>query len=220
MTLQTDPGWLPERQGCLSASRFKDATDYLKQTKKEIEAGDPPRESEKRRKYKMELVAERIAGHAVDKYVTPAMQRGLDLEPAARELFEETTGLLVGPARLFHHVAIPYLCATPDGTIGVDTLVEFKCPLVSTYVEWVDAGVIPEDHIPQMTLQCLVTGRRKVFFCGFCPEMRGERRLFIREFVPSLEALLKAEDEAVKFLNEVEALFERVTATEAPKEEA
>lgn len=204
MTLQTDPGWLPSKIGCLSASRFRDATDFLKNGK----------ESEARRKYRSELVAERIAGYAVDHVVTNAMKRGLLLESEARSFYEEQTGSLLGPARLFVHPTIEHLVATPDATLGADRLVEFKVPLVHTFINWIEAGVIPPDHIPQLDCQLLVTGRRQVIFCAYCPEMPEPRRLFVREYEPTHEAREFAKDAAVLFLNETEELFRRVTSIE------
>lgn len=204
MTLQTDPSWIVERLGSLSASRFKDAIDILKSGK----------ESEKRRRYRSELVAERIEGYAVDHYVTPAMSRGLRLEAPARDLYEEVTGHLLPPARLYFHPTIPMLCATPDSVLGTDTVVEFKCPLVSTYIDWLEGGTIPDEHLPQLVCQLLVTGRKKAIFVAYCPEMPEAKRLFIRDFEPTPEALKLAEEAAVKFLQEVDELFDRVTATE------
>lgn len=204
MTLQTDPSWLPSRHGALTASRFKDAIDFLKTGK----------ESEARRKYRNELVAERIAGYAVDRFVTPAMKRGLELESDARATYEEQTSRILGPARLFTHPTIEHFMATPDATYGNDAVVEFKVPQVHTYVEWIESGVIPESHVPQLACQLLVTGRRLAIFCAYCPEMPEPRRLFIREYEPKPEVLEGYEASAIKFLNEVEELFQRVTMTE------
>lgn len=203
MTLQTDPSWLPSRIGCLSASRFRDATDFLKNGK----------ESEARRKYRSELVAERIAGYAVDHVVTKPMQRGLLLESEARNFYEEQSGHLLGPARLFVHPTIEFLCATPDSTLGHDAVVEFKVPLVHTFVNWVEVGEIPPDHVPQLDCQLLVTGRSKAIFAAYCPEMPEPRRLFIREYVPDADRRAAAEAAAIRFLEETEELFRRVTAT-------
>src|SRR4051812_25107222 len=62
--------WLSERCGCLTASRMKDAMDFLKN-------GEP---SQARTKYMFDLLAERLTGDSVPHYVNDAMQRGLDLE--------------------------------------------------------------------------------------------------------------------------------------------
>ena len=201
MILQTDPGWLPERRGRLTASRMNDALAYLK-TGKEAEA---------RRKYKIELVAERMAEYAVNHYVSPAMQRGLDLEPTARAAYEAHTGYLCSPAALVHHPRIEWFSATPDGFVDADGLVEIKVPQVTTYIEWLAGGVIPEQHIAQLTAQLAVTGRAWVDFAAYCPEMPAARQLFIRRLTPTPEDIANCESAATAFLVEVEAMFVAVT---------
>ena len=44
-------------------------------------------------------------------------------------LSEEGNGLKVEECGLFVDTAIGYLAATPDGTVGQDSLVEVKCPM-------------------------------------------------------------------------------------------
>jgi predicted phage-related endonuclease len=204
MILQTDPGWLPERRGRLTASRMNDALAFLKNGK----------ESEARRKYKVELVAERMVDVAVDRYVSPAMQRGLDLEPDARAAYEAHSGNLCGPAALVHHPRIEWFSATPDAFVDADGLAEFKVPQVTTYVEWIAGGIIPEQHIAQLTVQLACTGRQWVDFAAYCPEMPPPRRLFVRRFAPTPAEIADCEAAASAFLAEVEAMF--VAVTESP----
>ncbi len=202
--LQSDPAWLRERLGRLTASRFKDACNYNKNGK----------ESSERRKYKIELVGERMTDCAVGHYVTPAMQRGLDTEPDARSTYEAFTGTICGPAALVHHPTIEWFSGTPDGFIGADGLVEFKVPLVGTYIEWVSAGKIPDEHVEQMTAQLAITGRKWVDFCAFCPEFPEPRNLFIRRFTATAEEIANCEAAAIQFLKEVDDLFDAVTTAE------
>jgi len=60
--------------------------------------------------------------------ITPAMQRGIDLEPEARSIYEETTGRKVYEIGL----AVPKwnlnLAASTDGLVGEDGIIEIKCP--------------------------------------------------------------------------------------------
>lgn len=204
MILQSDPGWLRERLGRLTASRMRDACSYLKSGK----------ESSERRKYKIEIVGERMADYAVGHYVTPAMQRGLDMEPEARATYEAYTGILVGPAALIHHPSIEWFSATPDGFVGSDGLLEIKVPQVSTYIEWVTGGTIPAEHVDQLTAQLAVTRRQWVDFVGYCPEFPEPRNLFIRRFTAEPEAIANCEAAAAAFLLEVDALFDAVTTAE------
>ncbi len=202
--LQSDPSWLRERIGRLTASRMKDACSYLKSGK----------ESSERRKYKIEIVGERMTDCVVGHYVTPAMQRGLDFEPDARSTYEILTGTFCEPAALVHHPTIEWFSGTPDGFVGTDGLAEFKVPLIGTYVEWVSAGIIPPEHVDQMTAQLAITRRAWVDFCAYCPELPAPRNLFVRRFTPTVEEIANCEAAARQFLQEVEALFDAVTTAE------
>lgn len=202
--LQTDPAWLPSRRGSLTCSRYNDAIDYLKGGK----------ESAARRGYKIELVGERMTDWAVSRYVTPAMQRGRDEEPNARMAYEARTGFICGPAALIHHPRIEHFCGTPDAFVGAHGLAQFKVPLLTTYISWVEGGVIPEEHKHQLVAELTVTGRKWNDFVAYAPEMPDGRNLFIRRFVPSQEDIANCEAGAVQFLDEVDRLFFAITHAE------
>lgn len=75
---QRTPEWFANRLGHLTASRIKDAIDTLKN------GG----ESEKRKTYRLELVAERLTGLPTEFYETAAMRFGTENEPFARSAYE------------------------------------------------------------------------------------------------------------------------------------
>jgi hypothetical protein len=62
------------------------------------------------------------------------------------------------------------LRGSPDGLVD-DGLIEIKCPNSSTFLSWILAGVVPEDHKPQMALQAACTGRPWVDFVAYDPRM-------------------------------------------------
>lgn len=202
---QGSTNWLKERCGCLTASRMADAIAFLKGGK----------EAEARRKYKIEVIAERMTDTMVGRFVNDAMQHGIETEPLARARYEEVTGELVTLCGFAIHGDIPCFGASPDGLIGDDGLLEVKCPTTTTYTEWLTGGVVPEQHKPQMLAQLAVTGRKWVDFFAFDPRINVEsRQHFLRRFEPSAEEILKVEAAAVMFLAEVDALFEKVIQTE------
>lgn len=204
MTLQSSPGWIRERIGCVSASRMKDVLDFRKD-------GKP---GARRLAYMAELVTERANDMATDHPITPPMRRGLAEEPNARAEYEEYTGNLVAPARWVPHPRIEYAGSTPDGFLGRDGLVEFKVPMPTTYTTWRLAGEIPPEHIPQLLFQCATTGRKWVDFCAYSPEATNPRlRLFIRRFEPTAEQIAEIEQAAIEFLAQVDAAFEAYTET-------
>jgi len=194
-----------ERIGCLTASRMRDARAMLKK------GG----ESEARFGYKVELVTERLTGIATTHYVTAAMQRGIDLEDAAKEAYEIQTGDVLGPADFYPHPAIEFCGATPD-SVTKHRLHEFKVPLPTTFVKWMIGGEIPQEHLDQLILQQACTKIYNTTFVAYCPEMPEPLRLFIRDFSATSEQIMHVEADARAFLFEVEALYNQLlTAKEA-----
>ena len=152
-----------------------------------------------------ELVAERLTGLAASHYMTQAMQWGIDHQGDAISHYEIVTGEIVAPEALIFHPTIEYLAATPDGFIGLDGLLEVKCPTTTTHMQWLIDGVVPEQHHPQLAVQLMCTGRSWADFMSFDPRM--QRKEFIRRYSPTAEYIEMIEKEAIRFLAEVEALF-------------
>lgn len=202
---QGSVAWLKERCGCLTASRMAEAMDFLKGGK----------ESDKRRKLKIEVIAERMTDSMVSRYVNDAMQWGIEQEPIARARYEEVTGTLVQLCGFAIHGDINFFGASPDGLVGDDGLIEIKCPTSTTYMEWVVSGVVPDQHKPQMLAQLAVTGRRYVDFFAFDPRVKvSSHQHFLRRFEPPEEDIAVVEEAARKFLSEVESLFDTVISQE------
>lgn len=191
--------WLSARAGKLTASRMADALAFLKN-------GKP---AEARNKLMRELLAERVTGDSVRHFVTDAMQWGLEREAEAKAAYEAETGIIIAEAGFYDHPRIDNLGATPDGLVGADGLIETKCPTTATMIEWVLAGVVPEQHKPQMVVQIACTGRAWCDFVAFDPRIRDERRrLFIRRYTPTAEEVATVEAGAEQFLRELDAMFD------------
>ena len=77
MIEQGTPEWHQMRLGKVSASRM---ADLLAKTKTGFSAS--------RAKYMAQLLCERMTGQPTEFFVTPAMQRGTEIEPVARAAYE------------------------------------------------------------------------------------------------------------------------------------
>jgi predicted phage-related endonuclease len=205
MTAEQKAAWLAARAGKLTASRMCDAMDFLKN-------GQP---SKARTKLLRELLAERVEDGSVGHYVSEAMQHGLDYEDEAVDVFVERYPQYdVRPSRFYAHPRIDAFGATPDREIGVDGLLEVKCPTGPVFMDWVLGGVVPEQHKPQMTAQLLCTGKSWVGFLAYNPRIRDEnRRLFLRKYIPEPAYMRKVEDMAILFLDELDAMFNEFVLT-------
>lgn len=203
---QGTPQWVRQRIGHLTASRMNDAMDFLK-------SGKP---SEKRQRYMMEVVAERLADVAADHYVTREMQWGIDNEQGAADAYAAVYGAKLATCEFTLHPTIEYFGASPDRRIvGSGGLIEIKCPTTPKFVAWKLAGVVPDEHKRQMLAQMLCTGAEFVDFVAYDPRLPEKHRLFVRRYTPTQDELDEVASGAVCFLAEAENMFRAVTEAEA-----
>ena len=195
--------WLSQRCGKLTASRMADAMDMT------AKGAD----SAKRKALKVEILAERMTGDAVPHFVNSFMQWGLEQEPAVKAAYELATGQMILPCGFYDHPDIADFGATPDGLIP-SGVIEFKCPQTTTHITWVLAGGVPEQHRPQILAQLACTGRTRAVFVSYDPRIRDERkRLYVAEWEPGKDEIKAVEQAAIKFLAEVEQMFQMLTET-------
>lgn len=198
--LQGTGAWFNQRTGKLTASRMAAAMSFLKTGK----------ESSERRKLKIEILAERLTGDIVPKFTNDAMQWGIDKEPEAKAAFEAKMGLIVTDVGFVDHPNLENCGASPDGLVSDGSLIEIKCPTTGRHLEYLLAGVVPEEYRPQMTLQSACMGK-PVWFVSYDPRLPEKQSLFIRKFEPTEKDIKEVEAAAVQFLSEVDEMFELIT---------
>ena len=197
---QQSDRWLKNRLGRITASRICDVMAYLKR------GG----ESEARKKYRRELVAERITNRAEDNYVSPEMERGSALEEEARERYELATGKMVCPVGFVLHPKFDFAGASPDGLIDDDGCLEIKCPKTVTMLDWLDTKQIPEEYVYQIQWQLACTGRQWTHFMAYDDRLPEETRYLVIQAERD-EAMIQAiENEVVKIHEEAEAMIQKL----------
>lgn len=203
---QGSTAWLMARLGHLTASRMAEAMAFTKK-------GEPTAE---RTKYMFELCAERLTDRMAEHYVTPAMQHGIESEPLARDAYEVATGNLVQQVGFARHDEIEFFGASSDGLVGVDGMIEIKCQTTTNHLQTIYNGVVPEKYKPQLLAQCAVLkGRSWCDFVAFDPRVAPEMQLFIRRFTPTAEEIAEVEEQAKKFLTELNQMFDVMVANVA-----
>lgn len=198
---QNNARWLSDKTGCLSGSRIAAALERKKD-------GSPTKAADDLVK---EILAERMTGDIIHRYVTPAMQRGTDKEPDAREAYEVRTGNLVQLVGFIKHPTIEYCGASPDGLIDDDGMAQFKCPNTSTHLNYILHGVVPDDYKAQMLLELAVTRRSWSDFTSFDDRVKERKHhLFVVRFEPKPAEIAEMEEKAREFLRIVDNLFDKL----------
>lgn len=171
-----------------------------------------------RRDYRLQLAVERLTGKPQEGgYISTEMQRGIDLEPAARLAYEAHTGLILRETGFLSMNEVMAGCSL-DGDVGsFKGLASFKCPKSATHVGYLKGRRLPPDYVPQATHEMWITGAEWYDFCSYDDRMPEGLEFFhvrVERFEFQTE-LATYETEVTKFLAEVAAEVEMLTKLRA-----
>lgn len=190
---QGSPEWLQSRCGVITASMFKVARERLKSGPNK---GDF---TEAAKDYAFKLAYERVSGELMDEgFQTWQMERGHELEPAARYTHEIETGCVVEQVGFITDDA-GIFGASADGFIGSDTGLEIKCLVSAKGIRKLWFADDMSDFMDQVQGGMWITGRSKWHFALYCPALASVgKELFLRivdrdeKYIAAMEQDLRA----------------------------
>lgn len=164
--------------------------------------------------YMNQIIGERMTGEPADAFQgNKHTERGHELEPMARELYEEVTGnavdevgiILRDVMRTENIYSVGY---SPDGLVGDSGAIEIKTKLPKHQVEVLLSGEIPKEHVAQCQGGLWVSEREWIDFISYWPGMP----LFIKRAYRD-EAFIKTiSDRVDSFYTELDKRMSRVMA--------
>ena len=185
--------WHTARLGKVTASRV---ADVIAKTAKGYGAS--------RANLMADLIVERLTGQPASTFTNAHMEWGTEQEPHARAAYSARTGELVEEVGFIDHPRIANSGASPDGFVGDEGLVEFKCPATATHLDTLLAGEVPSKHIPQLQWQMACTGRKWCDFASYDPRLPEHLRMFVKRVERDDAYIKMLETEVTKFLAELE----------------
>ena len=192
MEQRTDE-WFAARLGKVTASRV---ADVAARTKTGYGAS--------RANYMADLIVERLTGQKASSFTNQAMEWGVEQEPNARAAYSAKTGELVEEVGFIDHATIQMSGASPDGRIGGEGLVEFKCPSTATHLEYILTDTVPGKYIVQMQWQMACTAAAWCDFASYDPRLPPHLQLFIKRVPRDEKHIAELEAEVRKFLTELD----------------
>ncbi len=189
---QRSEDWFKARLGRVTASRV---SDIMARTKTGY--------STSRANYMAELICERLTGAAGEKFNSAAMQWGTDNEPLAKAAYTFMHDAVVQEVGFVLHPSIQDFGASPDGLVGVDGLIEIKCPNTATHIETLLGDSIDGKYITQMQVQMACTGRKWCDFVSFDPRLPVDMQLFVKRVNRDDARIAEIESEVTAFLGEI-----------------
>jgi putative phage-type endonuclease len=174
-------------------------------------ACDRKSEGATRRNYKAQIIAEILTGKPQENgYTNKAMEDGIELEPLARATYELRQGFFVDQVGFVVHPSIERSGASPDGLVGTDGLVQFKCPFPATHIGYILDGEVPAEYQPQMLWEMACTERAWTDFVSYCPSFPPHLQLFVVRFPRDEKRIVEITAEVNVFLKEADEIIERL----------
>lgn len=192
--------WHNLRLGRITASRFKDVMTNGR-------GGSPSKTAES---YMMELAIEKVTGTQAAFFENDAMRHGTETEPQARAMYEIVSGNEVSEVAFIE--LNEFVGVSPDGLIGLDGLIEIKCPNTKTQVERFLKNIgLPAEYKWQVQGQLWVAEREWCDFLSFDDRIDTAAQ-YLCTRVHRDEALIKELSERVSvFSDELQNMIEKLS---------
>lgn len=159
--------------------------------------------------YMGELIAERLTGKPAERFQSEAMKWGVDNEPHANAAYVFFRDVQIDPVGFVAHPSIANSGASPDGLVGVEGLIEIKCPQTATHIETLLSETIYVRYIYQMQWQMACTGRQWCDFVSFDSRMPPNMQMYCKRFQRNEKTIAELESAVKSFLREME---DKITA--------
>lgn len=173
-----------------------------------------------RTNYHAQLVTERLTGRPADSFSNSAMQWGTDTEPPARAAYAFHVDEAPIEVGFMDHPRIEWSGASPDGLVGLNGMIEIKCPNTATHIATLDGAEIDRKYLYQMQWQMACAQRDWCDFVSFDPRLPTSMQLHIRRVERDDTLLAELETNVTEFLAEVAETVARLEARYMMKEAA
>lgn len=196
-----NPEWLDLRAGKLTGSDFNQYLGLMKTGKL----------SETATKSLYKKILENF-GYRFDTFQTPAMQRGIELEPTAREAYSFIYGRDIQEVG-FVDLEKYHAGCSPDGIIydedgNIKEIVEIKCPMIETFVSYLDDEFMNADYYTQMQFNMFITGADVCHFVVYHTDFN----LIVRDIPKDEDMQLKIQTVLVNLQDIYDKMYKKVEA--------
>jgi len=151
-----------------------------------------------------DIACEIITGRAEETYVNAVMENGIETEPEARNEYESIFDIEVKQVGFVTpnegHKYHEWIGISPDGLLE-DGILEIKCPLMRTHLEYIYANKLPSEYRYQVQGQLFVTG---LAFCDFMSYVEGMKPFIVRVY-PDVQLFTEFEqrlDSAIELIKD------------------
>lgn len=191
------PAWYTTRQGCFTGS---EAWKLMTEPRSKKESISKTAET-----YILEKVWEKLSGKTKSGIDNFATEWGNEQEPNAVRFYEKLSGNTCQETTLIYSKELPYLIGTPDRYVGVDGMIEVKCPFnganhlqhcfITTDEYFRDEF---KEYYWQIQTYLYLSEREWCDFVSFDPRIDSELGLFIYRLKRDNEQIIRLKDKAIE----------------------
>jgi hypothetical protein len=185
--------WLQLKLGVASASNFD---KIITSTGKE---------SESLKKYALQLATELMLETPEPSFKNDVMARGNEVEPLARETYQQQTFNVVEQITMFKSDCGNFgyspdgIIGDPDNIVGDGGLVEIKCPIATTHFKYLLDNKMPTDYWQQVQGGLWVSQRKWIDFVSYNSYFK-DKKLFVIRVERDEEYIAKLAEQANKVI--------------------
>jgi predicted phage-related endonuclease len=154
------------------------------------------------------IACEIITGKMEEGYSNAMMEYGIETEPKARREYEDIFDCEVQEVGFItrdeEDSYYNWIGDSPDGLLPEDGVLEIKCPLARTHMEYIEANKLPSEYRHQVQGHLFVTGLKYCDFVSYVPGMK----LFVIRVYPDIELFAEFEARLDGLIKAVEQKYE------------
>ena len=159
---QGSEAWFQAKIGLITGTRFADIMYVNSKT-------------DGYKKLVTRIAGEILSGEREETFTNAIMQRGIDLEPEAADVFAETFGVELEEVGMClpdeDHDYANYIGVSPDRLMQ-STGLEIKCPIITTHFKYMKDNRLPNEHKWQVQGSMYVTGFDTWVFMSYYPNLK------------------------------------------------
>lgn len=156
--------------------------------------------------YVIEIMAEYYSIAERENYINEHMQRGIELEPIAKQVYELEHDCEVREIGFAEYNE--YIGCSPDGLVGKDGMIEIKCPSDKNYLDILVNEKIDSGYVWQCQMNMLILQRKWCDLIFYNPNFK--KSMYIKRLKADkktheklLKGFEKVEEEIIKIKNKI-----------------
>lgn len=159
--------------------------------------------------YMIELIAEKLTGQAKPFFENDAMKWGTETEPQGRAMYELNSGNDVIEVAFIERS--DFIGVSPDGLIGVDGMIEIKCPETTTQLKRALTDNYSKDYTTQIQMQLWVAEREWCDFLSFDPRLDIDASYLLQRVYRDETFIQEMEEKTKLFIDKMNEILTKLT---------